>query len=159
MAGSRSGTLLSAVLALLLVATGTAFGLTFDAQLEWHQRDAVGATVTDLALSETDEGHRVTADLLVENPLDRPIELASVRLLVFEGDPPPDREDRLSVPRSATVDRTTVGADESTTVRVRADVREEDVNRTRRALERSDANSRGLLSARMANERFDVDVE
>ncbi|QLG62922.1 hypothetical protein [Halorarum salinum] len=159
MAVPRSGTLLSALLALLLVATGTAFGLTFDAQLDWHQRDSVNAAVTDLSLSGTDEGHRVVADLRVGNPLDRPIELTTVRLLVFEGDPPPETGDRLSVPRTATVERVTLGAGETRTLRVEADVHDDDVDRTRRALAAGDASSRGQLTARMAGEEFDIRVE
>lgn len=160
MTAPRSQPLLPAVLGLLLVTSGAAFGLTFATQLEWQQRDAVTATVDDVTFSEpADTGPRVAANLSVGNPLDRPVDVSSLRLLVFEGDPPPDRDDRLSVPRSATVERVTIPARGTVTVRARADVRDEDVDRTRRALANGTSNSRGLLTLQLAGREFEIDVE
>ncbi|WP_313690938.1 hypothetical protein [Halorarum halobium] len=157
---ARSLPLLPLLLAGLLVASGTAFGLTFAAQLEWQERDAVSATVTDLTVSNSSEdGPAVRGSLSVENPLDRRVQVNGVRLLVFDGPKPPDQEDRLSVPRSASIDRVTVSAGETVSVRVRADVRPGDADRLRAALEDGTANTQGLLELTMIEKPFTVDVE
>lgn len=160
MTAPRSLPLLPTVLGLLLVTSGTAFGLTFATQLEWQQRDAVTATVTDVTLVESPEAvPRVAANLSVGNPLDRPVDVSSLRLLVFEGDPPVDSDDRLSVPRSATVEEVTVPARGTVTVRAHAGVSDEDVDRTRRGLANDTANVRGLLTLQLADREFEIDVE
>lgn len=159
MSTARSLPLHSAVLGVLLVTTGVAFGLTFSTGLQWHQRDAVSATVTDARLVESTEGgHRVVLNVTVDNPLERPVGVASIRLLVYEGDPPPTRGEYLSVPRSGTVERTIVPAGGRVTVRAWADVRPEDVDRLRRALANDTANSRGVMSLRLSGEEFQVNV-
>lgn len=154
----RAQSFLIATLAVLLLVTGAAFVGAFGSQLTWQQRDAVTASAAGYAVETADGTPTVRLRLTVENPLDRPVEIAGSELVVYEGDPPFEDDDRLTVPRSSTVPDATVAAADQRTVTVSMTVDGDAVERARTAVADGSASASGVIEMRLAGREFDVDV-
>jgi len=153
---SRTQTLLLSVFGALLLVSVTAFAFTFESQLAWQHRDAIATEVEGVRLVAGGEAPDVEMNVTVENPTGRAVTLTGAALVVYEGAPPFEDDRQLSVPRTASVPRTTVSAGESETVTVTA--RAGNVTRARRAIARGTATPSGTLEVELVGRGFTVDV-
>ena len=153
---SRTQTLLLGVFAVLLLVSAGAFAFTFESQLAWQHRDAVTTAVTDVRVVAGGETSDVAVNVAVENPTGRAVTLVDAALVVYDGASPFEDDRPLSVPRTASVPRTTVPAGATETVTVTARVENE--TRARRAIARGDATPSGTFEMELRGRGFSVDV-
>ncbi len=139
----------------VLVVSGTAFAHTFGSTLAFQQRDEIDVQPSTMTLND----QTVTVEYTIQNPLDRPVEVYSVELVVYEGEPPFADRSELTVRRQAQLadGDTTVAPGETARVTVElpiASTRE----RTQAAIDSGDAVPSGIFQFRLGDREFGVEV-
>lgn len=142
-------------LAGILLVTGTAFAHTFGSTMAFQQRDEVAVSLSDVTLA----GSELEVSYTIENPLDRPVRLGDVEMVVYEGGPPFTDGSELSVRRQAQLvgDDVTIGAGESVTVTVTAPIASSP-DRVQAALDDDEAVPSGIMHFTLGDRQFTVEV-
>lgn len=153
----RTQKLLLGVLAVLLAVSGVAFASTAGAQVSWQQRDAIDIQATELRVVDGEQP-TVEATIEVRNPTSVPITLRASGVVLYDG--AAEQGNALSTPRSERLadGAATVGAGETTTVTLVADLDAEDVEPTRTAIEEDRAVLSGTFLVEMRGRNAYIDV-
>jgi hypothetical protein len=155
---ARSQSLLIGVFVALLVVSVAAFAFTFESRLAWQHRDAVATEVDGVRVVAGEGRPALAVNVTVENPTARAVTLTDVALVVYRGDPPFADDRQLTVPRTASVPRTTVPGGGTATATVTARVEDGAVERARRAVANGTATPSGSLELELLGRGFDTDV-
>ncbi|WP_435128456.1 hypothetical protein [Halobaculum sp. D14] len=153
----RSQTALLAALAALALLTAAAFAPTFGSALTWQNRDTVSVSAEQYTV-DGGETPTMTVTFAVDNPTRRRVTVVGASLVAYDGPAPHGDDAALTVPRSASVPRTTVPAGDTGTVTVVMDVSNSGVDRARQAVRSGRADVSGSLRLQLAGREFDVDV-
>lgn len=153
----RTQQLLLGVLAVLLAVSGVAFASTAGAQVSWQQRDAIDIQATEFRVVDGDEP-TVEATVEVRNPTSVPIVVRASGVVLYEN--VATEGNALSTPRSERLadGAATVGAGETATVTLVADLTPEDVEPTRTAIEEDRAVLSGSFLVEIRGRNAYVDV-
>lgn len=153
----RTQRLLLGVLAVLLAVSGVAFVSTAGAQVSWQQRDAIAIEATEFRVVDGDQP-TVEATVEVRNPTSIPITLRASGVVLYEN--AAAQGNALSTPRSERLadGAATIGAGETATLTVVADLDAEDVEPTRTAIEDDRAVLSGSFLVEMRGRNAYIDV-
>lgn len=150
--GSGSNRLVVASFVLVFVVAAVTFGYTWQGQMAFIQRDDVTATATSYEVTSEEDG-TVTVRIRVDNPTSKPVTIQGGSLFGKLDGENVVREGTGAVP----TERVPAGASRTVTVECQfadRDIRQVTVQRIR------DGELRvvGLLTVRMVDKRFDVEV-
>jgi hypothetical protein len=150
--GSGSNRLVVASFVLVFVVATVTFGYTWQGQMAFIQRDDVTATATSAEVTSVDEG-TVTVRIRVHNPTSKPVRIQGGSIFGRLDGEDVIREGTGAVPD----ERVPAGGSRTMTVEctfVDRDPDQETIDRIRNG----DLRVVGLLSVRMVDKRFDVEV-